>query len=78
MSVAVAGSHYDNPVGGHPVDEAIAIDEFLLALREYAHDWQERLYLAPNRHSDWGLVQLTELSTQAQLRAWAVGESEPL
>jgi hypothetical protein len=61
---------------GDSFDEAI--DEFLLALREYAQDWQERLCLAPSRHNDWGLVQLTELSTDPQLRAWAVGGTEPV
>ncbi|MGL5829966.1 MAG: prevent-host-death protein, partial [Angustibacter sp.] len=37
---------------GDSIDEAIA--EFLAALREYAADWQDRLYLAPNRENDWG------------------------
>ncbi len=63
VPVAADGSTFD-----------ATIDEFIIALQDYAEDWQERLYLAPNRQQDWGLVQLTELSTPAQLRSWAVGQ----
>lgn len=50
-----------------------AIDEMILALREYADDWQERLLDAPNHRHNWALVQVVELSDDAQLRAWLVG-----
>ncbi|MGC4805494.1 type II toxin-antitoxin system HicB family antitoxin [Micromonospora sp. DT233] len=63
---------------GHPVaadgatfDEAI--DEMILALREYAEDWQDRLLNAPNHADNWALVQLVSLSDDAQLRDWLVG-----
>jgi predicted RNase H-like HicB family nuclease len=50
-----------------------AVSEMVDALREYAHDWQERLLDAPNHRNNWGLVQLISLSTDDQLRDWLVG-----
>jgi hypothetical protein len=50
-----------------------AIEEMIVALREYADDWQERLLDAPNHRSNWALVQVIELSDDAQLREWLVG-----
>ncbi|GGM65923.1 hypothetical protein GCM10007977_079380 [Dactylosporangium sucinum] len=50
-----------------------AIDEMVLALREYADDWQERLLDASNHRNNWALVQVVELSDDAQLREWLVG-----
>lgn len=50
-----------------------AIEEMIVALRENAGDWQERLLDAPNHHSNWALVQVVELSDDAQLREWLVG-----
>lgn len=50
-----------------------AIAEMILALREYAEDWQERLLDAPNHRDNWGLVQLISLSDDDQLRDWLVG-----
>jgi hypothetical protein len=58
---------------GATLDEAL--DEMILALREYAEDWQERLLDAPNHANNWGLVQLISLSTDAQLREWLVGSA---
>ncbi|MDQ7906476.1 hypothetical protein RB614_18340 [Phytohabitans sp. ZYX-F-186] len=52
---------------GPSLDEAL--DDMILALREYAEDWQERLLDAPN----WGLAQLVSLSDDDQLRDWLVG-----
>ncbi|MEU2030588.1 hypothetical protein [Nocardia amamiensis] len=49
-----------------------AVDEMILALREYADDWQSRLRAAPNHRENWGLVQLIGLSNDAQLRDWLV------
>lgn len=53
-------------------DDAIA--DMVDALREYAEDWQDHLRVAPNHSENWGLVQLIELSTDEQLRAWLVGD----
>jgi predicted RNase H-like HicB family nuclease len=50
-----------------------ALDETVVALREYAEDWQDRLSAAPNHVDNWGLVQLVGLSTDAQLREWLGG-----
>ncbi|WP_432834103.1 hypothetical protein [Dactylosporangium sp. CA-092794] len=52
-----------------------AVDEMVLALREYADDWQERLLDAPNHRNNWALVQVIELSDDAQLREWLVGSA---
>lgn len=57
---------------GDSFDEAIA--EMVLALREYAEDWQDHLRDAPNHRENWGLVQLIELSDEDQLRSWLVSE----
>lgn len=56
---------------GASFDEAIT--EMIMALREYAEDWQERLLDAPNHRNNWGLVQLIGLSDDDQLRDWLVG-----
>ncbi|MEV0561576.1 hypothetical protein [Dactylosporangium sp. NPDC050588] len=50
-----------------------AIKEMIVALREYADDWQEHLLDAPNRRNNWALVQVIELSDDMQLREWLVG-----
>ncbi|RKT83481.1 Antitoxin of toxin-antitoxin, RelE / RelB, TA system [Saccharopolyspora antimicrobica] len=56
---------------GDTFDEAI--DEMVVALREYADDWHDRLLDAPNHRENWGLVQLVSLSDDEQLRDWLVG-----
>ncbi|GAA1396245.1 type II toxin-antitoxin system HicB family antitoxin [Catellatospora coxensis] len=56
---------------GATFDEAL--DEMVLALREYAEDWQDHLLDAPNHAGNWGLVQLVSLSDDEQLRDWLVG-----
>ncbi|GIF98029.1 type II toxin-antitoxin system HicB family antitoxin [Catellatospora citrea] len=56
---------------GATFDEAL--DEMVLALREYAEDWQDHLLDAPNHAGNWGLVQLVSLSDDGQLRDWLVG-----
>ncbi len=53
---------------GASFDEAL--DEMVLALREYADDWSDHLLHAPNHAQNWGLVQLIELSNDEQLREW--------
>jgi len=52
-----------------------AIDEMILALREYAEDWQDHLLNSPNHRENWGLVHLVSLSDDDQLRRWLVGEA---
>ncbi|WP_026422463.1 type II toxin-antitoxin system prevent-host-death family antitoxin [Actinokineospora inagensis] len=52
-----------------------AVGEMVVALREYAEDWQARLSQAPNHRDHWGLVQLVSLSDDHQLRDWLVGDS---
>ncbi|MFY1694757.1 hypothetical protein [Solwaraspora sp. WMMA2101] len=56
---------------GGTFDEAIT--EMIVALREYAEDWQERLHDAPNHRKNWALVQMISLSDDDQLRDWLVG-----
>jgi predicted RNase H-like HicB family nuclease len=56
---------------GATFDEAI--DEMVVALREYAEDWQDRLLDAPNHRNNWALVQLIDLSDDDQLRDWLAG-----
>lgn len=65
LPVAADGASFDE-----------ALDEMILALREYAEDWQDRLLDAPNHAGNWGLVQMVSLSDDVQLRDWLVG-SEP-
>lgn len=50
-----------------------AITEMVVALREYAEDWQDHLLHAPNHRENWGLVQLIGLSRDEQLRSWLTG-----
>ncbi|HEY5985469.1 MAG TPA: type II toxin-antitoxin system prevent-host-death family antitoxin [Streptosporangiaceae bacterium] len=50
-----------------------AIDELAIAIREYAHDWHDRLQHAPNHSENWGIVQLVGLSDDDQLRDWLRG-----
>jgi len=57
---------------GSTFDEAIA--EMVVALHEYADDWQGRLSHAPNHRENWGLVQMVALSNDEQLRDWLLGE----
>jgi hypothetical protein len=56
---------------GSSLDEAL--DDLIVALREYAEDWNARLRLAPNHQGNWRLVQLVDLSDDDQLKAWIVG-----
>ncbi|GAA3284113.1 prevent-host-death protein [Dactylosporangium vinaceum] len=58
---------------GTAFDEAV--DELIMALREYADDWQERLLDAPNHRNNWALVQVVALSSDEQLRDWLTGSA---
>lgn len=62
LPVAADGASFDE-----------ALDGMIIALREYAEDWQDRLLDAPNHAANWGLVQLVSLSDDDQLREWLVG-----
>lgn len=57
---------------GASLDEAL--DEMVLALRDYAQAWSERLRLVPNHVDNWGLVQVVEFSTDEQLKSWLRGQ----
>lgn len=61
------------PVAADAVTFDQAMEEMIEALREYADDWQERLLDAPNHRNGWALIQVVELSGDAQLREWLVG-----
>lgn len=63
------------PVAADGATLGEAVDEMILALREYADDWQDRLLEAPNHANKWGLVQLVALSSDVQLREWLVGST---
>src|SRR5260370_20111001 len=56
---------------GDSLDDAIT--DMIEALREYAHDWQDRLLNAPNHRDNLGLVQLVELSSDDELRTLLQG-----
>lgn len=53
---------------GADVDDALA--DLVLSLREYAEDWDDHLKDAPNHRDAWALVQLVQLSTDAQVLEW--------
>lgn len=57
---------------GDTLDEAL--DEAVLALRDYAEAWTARLRLAQNHADNWGLVQIIEFSSDERLKAWLRGE----
>jgi hypothetical protein len=62
LPVAADGSDFDEAIG-----------EMVVALREYAQDWHDRLLDAPNHRNNWGLVQLISLSDDGELRDWLAG-----
>ncbi len=61
------------PIAAEGVDLDDAVEEFIIALREYAEDWSDHLKNAPNHADNWPLVQLVCLSTDEKLRAWIRG-----
>lgn len=61
------------PVHGDGETFDSALEDALLALREYAEDWNERLRLAPNHAQHRAVVELVELSSDEQLRDWLLG-----
>jgi len=61
------------PVRGDGESFDSALDDAIQALREYAEDWNERLRLAPNHARHRAVVELVELSPDAQVRDWLLG-----
>jgi hypothetical protein len=59
---------------GERLDEAV--DEMVVAMREYAEDWESRLADVPNHRDHWALVQLVSLSEDDELRAWLTGSPD--
>jgi len=64
------------PVHGDGPTFEEAIDDLLDALREYADDWNARLLDAPNHREHWAVVELTQLASDDELRAWLLA-AEP-
>lgn len=62
------------PLAGDGSTLEEALDDMVLALRDYADAWSERLRLAPNHEQNWGLVQIIEFSSDARLKAWLQGQ----
>jgi hypothetical protein len=58
------------PVAADGVTMDDAMDEMVTALREYADDWKDHLWQATNRAERARLVQLIDLSTDADLTTW--------
>lgn len=61
------------PVHGDADTFDAAVDDLVDALREYAQDWNDRLRVAPNHRHLRPVVELVELSTDFELRAWILG-----
>lgn len=64
------------PLAAEGATVAEATADFIEALREYAQDWEDRLQSAPNHQHNWALVQIVELSSDAQLASWLGGGAE--
>lgn len=65
------------PVHGDAETFDAAIDDLIVGLREYAEDWNERLHTAANHLQHRSLVELVELSDDAQLRDWLFDNPQP-
>ena len=61
------------PIAADGADVDEAVEEFTEALREYAHDWEERLRLAPNHEHMWPLVLFVAMSSDAEIANWVHG-----
>lgn len=58
---------------GETFDEAVG--DQVLAMRDYAEDWADRLHRATNHADHWPLVQLIGLSDDEQLWDWLLASS---
>ena len=65
------------PVHGDGEGVDAAIDDLVEALREYADDWNDRLLDAPNHRESWPVVELVQLASDDQLRAWLLAGEQP-
>jgi len=63
------------PVHGDGTTFDEAVDDLIDALREYAEDWNDRLLNAPNHQGNWPVVEIVELATDAQLKAWLLAHA---
>ena len=66
------------PVHGDAETFDEAIDDLIDALREYAEDWNTRLHRATNHQHQRSIVELVELSDDAQLRDWLLSRDTTL
>ncbi|MDQ3611865.1 MAG: prevent-host-death protein [Actinomycetota bacterium] len=58
------------PVAGDGDTFEEAIDDLIDTLREYAQDWNDRLLDAPNHRDNRDVVEIVELASDDELRAW--------
>ncbi|MCO5293468.1 MAG: hypothetical protein M9882_00985 [Homoserinimonas sp.] len=56
------------------LDDAIA--DLIANLRDYASEWQEHFAAAPNHVDNWALVQLVNVSSDDELRAWLLNDQD--
>lgn len=61
------------PLAAEATSPEDAVDELIVALREYVTDWHDHLGVAPNHADNWPLVEFVGISDDDQLRAWATG-----
>jgi len=66
------------PVHGDGATFEEAVGDVLDALREYAADWDDHLRLASNHAQHRRLVQLVQLSDDAQLREWLLAADDAM
>lgn len=59
LPISADGSTYDQ-----------VLEQMVLALRDYAQAWTQRLHDAQNHQDNWGLVQLIEVASDEQLKSW--------
>jgi hypothetical protein len=62
------------PISSQGTEFDSAVVEFVAALRDYAQTWVEDLRGYPNHAENWGLVNLIQLSSDAELVQHAFGE----
>jgi hypothetical protein len=63
------------PIAADGTDLDEALDDFVVALTDYADAWVERLHAAPNHQHAALLAHLVATSTPDELREWAGGPS---
>ncbi|MFC4561187.1 hypothetical protein ACFO4E_04870 [Nocardiopsis mangrovi] len=63
----------DLPLAADGATFEAALSEMVDAFREYAEDWHDHLFDAPNHRDNSALVQLIERSGDEELRRWLLG-----